>query len=188
MKRRDLEPIILDTSFELFRVRGFDNVSVMDICEACDITKPTFYKYAVTKGDLLSLYFRNICNSLDPSWHDLSLRGSWWGCIEAGCMMLLRKFMDYGIDFCMQFYLQNLRTDKNVFFKNHINFRWEMIEVIGKAQESGNILDDTEPEKLYMSIVSALIGCGGFWIITKGEFDIESEFHRTLVALCEVVV
>lgn len=34
--------LILDTAAELFAKKGFKDVSVMDICNSCNITKPTF--------------------------------------------------------------------------------------------------------------------------------------------------
>ena len=47
------QPEIIRASFELFQEKGYEQVSVMDICAACGITKPTFYKYARSKGDIL---------------------------------------------------------------------------------------------------------------------------------------
>jgi AcrR family transcriptional regulator len=43
----------LDAGFRLFDERGYDQVTVADICEAADIGRRTFFHYFPTKEDLL---------------------------------------------------------------------------------------------------------------------------------------
>ena len=44
---------ITEVALDLFLKEGFNNVTVNQICEHCDITKPTFYKYVNSKDDLI---------------------------------------------------------------------------------------------------------------------------------------
>ena len=55
MKNQEKQEQIIQTALHLFYERGFKNVSVMDICDACDITKPTFYKYVPSKEEILQI-------------------------------------------------------------------------------------------------------------------------------------
>ena len=64
MKRRKLKNEIIQKSLDLFRQRGYDAVSVQDICDACDITKPTFYKYLASKQNLLSYFFSSMSEAI----------------------------------------------------------------------------------------------------------------------------
>ena len=48
---KDLKNKIIITSYKLFQEKGYDNVSVQDICNALSITKPTFYKHIGAKHD-----------------------------------------------------------------------------------------------------------------------------------------
>ena len=185
MKRRNLEPLILDTSLQLFREKGYDNVSVREICEACDITKPTFYKYAVTKGDLLELFFYRIAGNTDDTWDDPQIQGSWWNCLKHGFCWFLTSFLSFGTDFCMQLFIQNVLSEQDR-FRVDPDFRSRMAAVIRKAQASGEILDDTEPEQLYDVIMSTLIGFCAWWILNEGSVDVMDEFLDSLQALCEV--
>ncbi|WP_304762992.1 TetR/AcrR family transcriptional regulator [Faecalibaculum rodentium] len=185
MKRRDLEPLILDTSLQLFREKGYDNVSVREICEACDITKPTFYKYAVTKGDLLELFFYRIAGNTDDTWDDPQIQGSWWNCLKHGFCGFLTSFLSFGTDFSMQLFIQNVLSEQDR-FRVDPDFRSRMAAVIRKAQASGEILDDTEPEQLYDVIMSTMIGFCAWWILNEGSVDVMDEFLDSLQALCEV--
>ena len=65
MQRNNVKQRIIDTSFDLFREKGYKSVSVMDICNACGITKPTFYKYIDSKDSLLK-YFSSTLTAQIP--------------------------------------------------------------------------------------------------------------------------
>ena len=48
---------ISDTAVKLFLDKGYNNVTIQDICNELNITKPTLYKYISNKEDLiLDLY------------------------------------------------------------------------------------------------------------------------------------
>ena len=52
-KKEEIQQVAID----LFLEKGYSNVTIMDICNALNITKPTFYKYVNAKEDLiLDLY------------------------------------------------------------------------------------------------------------------------------------
>lgn len=43
---------IYNTSYALFRTKGYDEVKIDEICAAAGISKPTLYAYSLTKRDL----------------------------------------------------------------------------------------------------------------------------------------
>jgi AcrR family transcriptional regulator len=52
-KRRRTHDTISATAISLFLARGFDEVSVADIADAADVSKPTLFRYFATKEDLV---------------------------------------------------------------------------------------------------------------------------------------
>ena len=44
---------ISDTAVKLFLDKGYNNVTIQDICNELNITKPTLYKYISNKEDLI---------------------------------------------------------------------------------------------------------------------------------------
>ena len=50
---------ILDCAYDLFIKYGFDQVTVDDICNICEITKGTFYHHFNTKDDLVCIALNN---------------------------------------------------------------------------------------------------------------------------------
>jgi len=50
---------ILNQGIKLFRERGYNLVSIDDICEAAGITKSTFYYHYKSKNDLIAQFFND---------------------------------------------------------------------------------------------------------------------------------
>lgn len=74
--RENKKNLILEVSLRLFQERGYEGVSLLEICRECGITKPTFYRYISSKEQLLRYYFRgsgadvlNAMNKCDPENH-----------------------------------------------------------------------------------------------------------------------
>lgn len=52
-KKRRTREAITDAAFALFQESGFDGVSVVDIADAAEVSKPTLFAYFPTKEDLV---------------------------------------------------------------------------------------------------------------------------------------
>lgn len=48
---------IIAEALRLFKEKGYDSVTVKDICDACSLTRGAFYYYYKTKGDVLEDMF-----------------------------------------------------------------------------------------------------------------------------------
>ena len=57
MKNKTTREDILHVAYDCFKAKGFDEVSVDDICRKAGITKPTFYKYIDSKESILTSYY-----------------------------------------------------------------------------------------------------------------------------------
>jgi AcrR family transcriptional regulator len=179
VKRRKLEPIIIETSLDLFRKKGFDEVSVMDICEACDITKPTFYKYAASKGELLNFFFTRLPKDLDENWDDLSKYDCVWNCVSSTLQQLLQNFMAYGIDLCTQLYIQNIETEYDT-FKVPADFKNKLIDVIEKGKKEHEFANTSSAAQLADLSLTSLIGYGAYWVLYNGEKDVVEDYLTSL--------
>ena len=47
---------ISDTAVKLFLDKGYNNVTIQDICNELNITKPTFYKYISNNNKINYIY------------------------------------------------------------------------------------------------------------------------------------
>lgn len=70
--------IIRNKAISLFVEKGYNNVTVVDICEACSITKPTFYNYIPSKESIILNIYDDIINDfLSQTFHLFALESSY---------------------------------------------------------------------------------------------------------------
>jgi len=62
---------ILDTARKLFWKHGFRRVSVEEICENCEISKMTFYRYFPNKIELAKTVFLNVAEESYLRFHEI---------------------------------------------------------------------------------------------------------------------
>lgn len=55
--KKDTRAAILETALAAFQAKGFDSVTVNEICTACGITKKTFYYHFPSKESALVAYY-----------------------------------------------------------------------------------------------------------------------------------
>lgn len=66
-QRNQIKEIILSTSIELFKERGYENTSISEITKKVEIAKGTFYNYFTSKKEVLFTWTGRIFNELDFS-------------------------------------------------------------------------------------------------------------------------
>lgn len=186
MRRKNLEQIIVENAYSLFREKGFDQVSIMDICRACQITKPTFYKYVNSKEDLLSYFFRSLTTTIPDEWYRYSDTTNFWEKICQGYCFFTAHVQKMGIDLYTAVFISNLRLYKGTF--NDIpSFKAIMVDLIQLAQNAGQIHNLSGAEELYEIGKNLSIGCGAYWCFKNDEqLDPVADFKNSLIDVFEV--
>ncbi len=65
---KNIKEDIIKVSYQMFKERGYDNVTIMDICHELNISKPTFYTYIKSKDELLTLFYKDIENEMSNAY------------------------------------------------------------------------------------------------------------------------
>lgn len=170
---------IKERALELFLEKGYNQVTVNDICDSLNISKPTFYKHVNAKETLiLDLYDRTIQNILSDTYHFIEVDTHY----EQLLIVFKRLIEDttkYGTDLFSQMLISNLN-------ENHhsMDMRPQLTKlctvIIEKAQQKKEILNIGDPAALYRSIAYAFSGYELTWCMYKGDFHWEEEFFETL--------
>ncbi|WP_300919992.1 TetR/AcrR family transcriptional regulator [uncultured Dubosiella sp.] len=166
MRKNNLEHIIVEHAYDLFKKKGFDNVSVMEICQACDITKPTFYKHVNSKEDLLSYFFQSLTTEIPEDWYKYSDETNFWIKIRDGFVYFLGHAQEIGLDLYTAAFIANLRFYRGT-FDDVPSFKEEVIDLIRLGQQSKQILNESDPEYLYSACVALCVGYGAYWCFSN---------------------
>ncbi len=176
---------IRNTTIELIRKRGYQNVTINDICDACDITKPTFYKYAGSKDDLiLDLYDTTIKELVTDPYQFIATDSSLEQLLYI-FSKLIADTMSFGSDLFSQMIISNLKDNRHSFdMRDSLTKMCELI--IRKAQEKGEIRNTNSPVILYNALAHLFTGHEVKWCISKGNSNDFEEFFLGLNAMLDV--
>lgn len=172
-------------AIKLFLDKGYAQVTIQNICEACGITKPTFYKYAGSKENLiLDLYDITIKGLLIDNYLFLNTSTHYEQLILV-FRTLISVTAKYGPDLFSQMFISNLKNDHH-----SLDMREDLtklcVVIIEKSQQAGEIRAAGDAAAIYRGIAHMFTGYECLWCIKKGSYDWESEFFESLEELLDV--
>lgn len=182
MKRRDNKSEIIRQSYELFRERGFNEVSIQDICDACDITKPTFYNHIPSKEHLLGYFFSSMSQEIPQSWYEIHEEEDPLEKIRTGFLLYIDRFDRLGLDLYNEVFIANLMINKDTSQDNN-PFIKMICELIVQAQKLGEIKNPTPADRLASTAVGMSVGYGAYWCLNYGKNDLRADLIQGLDAL-----
>ena len=182
MKKKNIKYTILETSYSLFQQYGYHNVSVLQICQACQISKPTFYKHIGSKQNILSYYFQSIDNYIDESWYRYDDNINYTNKILEGFEYLIQHILTMGINLYTENFIANLTSETQT-LKEVKTFHDSLCDLFQAGQKAGQIQNPATPEQLYTLCMHLLSGCGAAWCMSLGKTDLKQDFMEGIHAI-----
>lgn len=176
---------ISETAISLFLERGYNNVTITDICNECGITKPTFYKYAGSKEDLILNLYDITINDIVTNTYQFLQVSSHYEQFLIVFHTLIGDSIRFGSDLFSQMLISNLKQDHNSFSLRE-NLTRLCVLILQKAQENKEIMNPNPPEVLYNAIAHMFSGYELNWCIKNGDFDWADSFYSSLAAVLDV--
>ena len=180
MDRKTIEAAAL----ELFHKNGYDAVKVQDICDACGITKPTFYHYIPSKDDILLRYYDEAVETVeqhvagtDPKGPASQILGAYLAIIEE-CERI-------GPDLLSRILTSNLQNNYGS-FNTRSAITERMSQIIRTGQETGELGSARDAGDLYFSTAYLFEGLQFMWCVNKGDFDWRRKLREGLRAILGV--
>ncbi len=170
---------IMVKAIELFKKNGFDNVTINEICEGCNITKRTFYYHYDSKKTLLLNYFSLVDEDIETTLKDIDNEKTWidkcWKVKKiyvSGFANLNADILKNLIKIDMEQQNQMFSIRLNDFEPNVKRLREMVIEYTRKAQEAGELDADISAEDLSYCFASSFLGLAVNWSSTGGTYDL----------------
>lgn len=175
---KDTRSIILQTAIALFKEKGYENTSVIDICDKCGITKGTFYYHFANKDELTFEFYEQLFSNYPDLMSELLM-------IENPKEQLWRV-MEFSIDSTIELTPQVLKALMISDIQNGLEFfspfktshasslresQYKMqIQLISKGQRTGDIKPG-DPDLMLTTFIAALIGIAIDWSSNDGYYD-----------------
>ncbi len=179
---------ILQTALGLFEERGFERVTINEICKASGIGKPTFYYYFSSKDDLLKDYYE-IPFSLDAdSVAKILSAENHFERLWYSMLPMFRHVQEAGTDIARQLFVKNLSDDVGTFrAQPHMQSIIAMqVDLITRGQQDGEFRNSSDPKHLEMLIRQIMIGTSFSWCMTSGAFDLLAAMRCALEDLLDI--
>lgn len=172
------DDIILKTAINLFKQKGYSNVTMNEICDMCNITKSTFYYHYKTKDDLILRYYKqlseNVVEIMPNLLKDKPYLEKIWICFE----YVIDNMISLGPELMKNLIQVDMNTGCMVFAQFYYGYSEEkklfaemIVELIRQGQQTNEIRNDIEAADLLTLYSCALMGVEMHWGSTGGEYD-----------------
>ncbi len=179
---------IIETAIGLFKERGFDNVTIAEICKKSRVNKTTFYYYFESKHKLLENYYV-MRNDIAPN--VLNVLVSEENPVEQLWLMLMcgmNFILDSGWQIIKQIYVLNLTKDIQSFrlTKQKFEVFTAMKTVLVKAQSANMVQNKSDPKMLLVMLIHMTYGITYSWCGKRGEFDLKKTIRVFFESILDV--
>ena len=180
-----LQAVITDGAIKCFRTRGYDSVSVGDICEAAGVARSSFYRVFASKKDVIRYLFEHTdANSIVSIEELLSAENDFdrmW--IIGDRYISLSKELGYAfsttlMSLCVQ-------GEVDLLGLGHSVDAW-FIRLTRNCQKNGIILSTEPPELLGPLFVDTVYQVLYDWCRHRGQFPVRAEARRRTEMLANV--
>ncbi|WP_028314250.1 TetR/AcrR family transcriptional regulator [Desulfatibacillum aliphaticivorans] len=176
---------IYETASQLIAEKGFDNVTVDEICKAAGVAKGGFYHHFPSKDDLVVETYRLIdghfVNSMDSAPQPLPAKeGILWV-----AEFMATTAMSRGHSFCRQIYRSQLEKGTDFFVSPERPFYKQIRTFITQSLENGEIASPLPPDELTAIILLTARGVIYDWCLLRGSYNIVSFMQKTVGAILD---
>lgn len=170
---------IRETAMELFKKRGFEHVTVMDICQASDVTKRTFYYHFETKAEILSdiidywgVKAERLMSSFINEERNIDIL---WSLMLVYCS----HSQNCGPNIMKQVYITMLEKGKDIRFPYKMYLYDLAVQLLRKAQNAGEIMNQRDPEDVIYILYHAFRSISISWAAENAPYDLVEEFRKS---------
>lgn len=167
-----------ETAISLFKEYGYDATTVNQICEACKVTKGSFYNYYKSKKEiLLDFYDDKITNYPELMARlikEKSYKEQLWKVLEFS----IDATIDLGANLLYHMMIADMEQGAKLFNANLADLEDTAPEyvsvirnLISEAQKANEIQNPGAPDRLWYVYVNGLLGVAMHWSSSGGEYD-----------------
>lgn len=173
---------IVHEAIALFKEKGYQNVSVNEICKRSGISRNTFYYYFRKKEEIFDYYL--IGPEIIASEYMMTMLKS-TSYLDQLIQILeiqLKQMEEYGPIIISEVLKRNIDSKVHALTPNSIELHDVYKNLIQKGQEVGEIKNMADPEELVEALVYSAVGISTIWCSEDGKFDL-LEKNRQMIKL-----
>lgn len=171
--------LIREKALDLFQERGYENVTIMDICNSCNIAKRTFYYHFESKAQLISGFVDYWGIKAERLLHTFAVEEK---SVEI-LWQMMRVYCDnaqkYGPNIVKQVYILMMQNGMDNHFPQKMHLYDLAVQLLSKAQKAGEIANFRAPEDVVFVLYHSLRSLSISWASENGTYDLAQEYRKT---------
>jgi AcrR family transcriptional regulator len=178
---------IYETSLELFTARGYENVSVDEICEEVGVSKGAFYFHFQSKDQVILEQFKAIDELFAGAYDKISGQESGIPKLRQMWVNSTRFIELIGLQAVQVIFHEEIRPGREASYlasKERPNYKITE-SLIREAQENGIIRTDIDAEELAETIITCWRGLVYDWCLSSGRLDLKRSGDRMFDVIIE---
>jgi len=176
---------IIDAAVKLFREKGYEKVSVNDICKAADIARSTFYLNFAGKKEIIYKIFSDARLDKNEFFGDFVAAANDFERMCILCNRYLTVAIDFGPELMGALFRLELFGEVDILDTTHKVDEW-MIQLLANAQKSGVILHPEPAEIIAPLGVDVAYYTTYEWCKRRGSFNLRQAVRRRCEAAYNV--
>lgn len=173
---------ITGVSLDLFKRKGFDNVTINDICKTADISVGAFYHHFESKHEIINKSYEQVDLLIKEQYDQKDLS------FEVNKLLYILSdqshvIQDLGWIFVSDVYKNLIHMDEP--YSLHPG-RWVVVEVescIRNAIKANEIVKDVSPKELTETLIRISRGVMFDWCLHKGNYDLTEKITHDLLLI-----
>ena len=176
---------IVDAAMDLFARRGFDNVSVKDICETAGVPRSSFYLAFSGKTDILAYKLQSVKGDFQQSIPDFIRAENDFERIWFLTDAYLKKAVQFGPEISKQYFILELKGDVGLFSIIESFNDW-LIQLVANCQKQGIIRSQTPPQNIVPLLIALAKAHLFDWVCCDGQFPLQSTLRKSYETFLDV--
>ncbi len=176
---------IFNSAFRLITEKGFDNVTVDDICNESGVAKGSFYHHFKSKDDIIIETYKIIDQKYSDEVAELPSGMSSFDRILATVGFQAKYARSKGVAFVRQIYKSQLESGTDFFISEERPYFKILREIIEDGISKGEIRSGFSAVELTRWIISFSRGITYDWCLHSGDYDIVAVMDRAFRIIIE---
>ena len=173
---------ITESAMKLFKIKGYDNTTIVDICHAANVGYGTLYHYFKTKQDIMIHFVLEECEDIQVYYNNLD-KTSYADVIEKVCKYQLSYYLIKGQSFISAWYSAMLLQKKDFFDKADYVLTGILEECFKKGKETNEFKEGLEPDFMTQTVLNLLYMVTTDWCYASGNMDLHEEFRKQYIQI-----
>lgn len=187
-KSRETREKIFQAAKRILQKKGYEELSIKNICEEAGVSNGSFYHHFKTKDDLLSYYIEDQ-PQIDPDLLELPENAAG---VKAGIIRVYMNYVKYcrelGVEF-MSGYYDTKNQALNAAIRTERPYPIVTVQTyVEKAEKEGIVRLNVEIEEFTTDIRMIVIGNVFEWCVKHGDADFEGNMRRSLGKYLDAVL